>query len=741
MDDLSKEIEKWRNAGCEVILGLDANEDLSVEDSTSLRYQLRQVGLVEAILARHPLNPPATYHRNLQSQPIDGIFTSPGVPVLAGGYYEFDEFFTSDHRGLWIDFDLKVCLGGFRPEPSFQPRKLVSTDTAAVRRYLRSVQQGYLRDYLPQKLHALETQLASNGGIMSIAMMKSFNWIHKQAYAIRRKAESTCRKISAGTVPWSPKMQEFWDRLALWKILLKSRKKCRVSSRKVRRLMKKTGLLDAWSKSTEELEQALKAERKKYREAKRNNAATWRKEHLEVQLKSAKKKRWRSERTKARFQRLRRMRQREEARRRQRARGKGFSGGLRAIQVERISPSDGTVHLETITDRSLVEDGCRQENRARYDQTRAPYPTPPMQSPLYETFTGEEAEEFSIALMEGRYNPPAGLDIPTQQFLSQCRFPQNHRPVSMEVTYEDHINFWSKAPEHKGSEPHGLHNGHFKAALFHPWLARCDMAIRNIPITTGFVPIQWQNLMNFAIEKKAGDWRLSKMRTIQMMNSEFQANNKKMGRAAMRFAEKHDLIPPGQCGSRKRHQAIDLALSKRFVRIDSPSSGTDSPRPKRRSLLNRWAHIFTTLFNRFGRFYDICVVDEGKTLSSHHPPVNCRQALESEAPVFHNDDQNGADCDPNRWSCAISLSATLEENIRRGFKGNIGVTKPSADAMSRCRQGAERHRHCTPCNSKAKEGKNSHPVNHPVKTRFSIIGNPSRRAPLEDQTIPDQSFG
>ena len=99
--------------------------------------------------------------------------------------------------------------------------------------------------------------------------------------------------------------------------------------------------------------------------------------------------------------------------------------------------SSGTVRLEIITDRQLVEDGCRQENRARYDQTRAPYPTPPMQSPLYETFTGEEAEEFSLALMEGRYNPPEGIDVPTQQFLSHCRFPKNHSPVSMEVTTSD----------------------------------------------------------------------------------------------------------------------------------------------------------------------------------------------------------------------------------------------------------------------------------------------------------------
>ena len=66
-------------------------------------------------------------------------------------------------------------------------------------------------------------------------------------------------------------------------------------------------------------------------------------------------------------------------------------------------------------------------------------------------------------------------------------------------------------------------------------------------------------------KKKPGDFRPSKMRTIQMMNPELQANNKKMGTQAMRFAEKHHLIPPGQCGARKQHQAKDLALSKRLV--------------------------------------------------------------------------------------------------------------------------------------------------------------------------------
>ncbi|CAJ1933962.1 unnamed protein product [Cylindrotheca closterium] len=258
------------------------------------------------------------------------------------------------------------------------------------------------------------------------------------------------------------------------------------------------------------------------------------------------------------------MKQREEARRRRRAQSKGSTGGLQAIQIEAHLP-DGTTSLRTITDRRLVEDGCMQENTARYDQTRAPYTTPPMAEPLYSEFTGDNAEINSLALLEGRYTLPDLLDPATASFLSHCRFHKGHSPVHLQVSKDDHVYFWSRNPENKGSEPHGLHNGHFKAAIQSPSIAYCDALFRNIPLTTGFVPLQWQNLMNFPIEKKPGDFCLSKMRTIQLMNSEAQANNKKAGRAAMQFAKAHSLIPDGQCGSRKRHQAIDLALSKQLV--------------------------------------------------------------------------------------------------------------------------------------------------------------------------------
>ncbi|CAJ1932277.1 unnamed protein product [Cylindrotheca closterium] len=144
-----------------------------------------------------------------------------------------------------------------------------------------------------------------------------------------------------------------------------------------------------------------------------------------------------------------------------------------------------------------------------------------MAEPLYSEFTGDSAESNSLALLEGRYALPSLLDPVTTAFLSHCRFRKGHTPVHLEVSTDDHVYFWSRNPENKGLEPHGLHNGHFKAAIHSPVIAYCDALFRNIPLTTGFVPLlNWQNLMNFAIEKKAGDFRLSKMRTIQLMNAE-----------------------------------------------------------------------------------------------------------------------------------------------------------------------------------------------------------------------------
>jgi len=55
------------------------------------------------------------------------------------------------------------------------------------------------------------------------------------------------------------------------------------------------------------------------------------------------------------------------------------------------------------------------------------------------------------------------------------------------------------------------------------------------------------------------------MRTIKLMAAAFNMNNKRLGRLAMLQAEKYNLIPKEQYGSRKRHKAINCLLNKVLI--------------------------------------------------------------------------------------------------------------------------------------------------------------------------------
>ena len=101
--DISTEITSWRDQGCEIVLGLDANEDLTVYRPSSFRQLMSDIGLKEVILSKHGGPFQATYQRNLRNQPIDGLFATSGVPILAAGYYPFNEHISSDHRGLSME--------------------------------------------------------------------------------------------------------------------------------------------------------------------------------------------------------------------------------------------------------------------------------------------------------------------------------------------------------------------------------------------------------------------------------------------------------------------------------------------------------------------------------------------------------------------------------------------------------------------------------------------------------------
>jgi hypothetical protein len=64
------------------------------------------------------------------------------------------------------------------------------------------------------------------------------------------------------------------------------------------------------------------------------------------------------------------------------------------------------------------------------------------------------------------------------------------------------------------------------------------------------------------LEKKPGVCLVTKLRTIVLMSSMYNTNNKKLGRDAMKQAKALELLPPDQGGSRKDYRSNEQALNK-----------------------------------------------------------------------------------------------------------------------------------------------------------------------------------
>jgi hypothetical protein len=137
--DLTVEIKKWQQAGADIILGGDFNERLG-ETQDGLAHLVTQCGLADVHTSNHGTDgKPNTYSRG--SKQLDYIFVSPLILdyVDICGINPFHLVLHTDHRGLFLDLDLKGLLGG--EMASILPPKLrgVSSRTAEPGNYILAV--------------------------------------------------------------------------------------------------------------------------------------------------------------------------------------------------------------------------------------------------------------------------------------------------------------------------------------------------------------------------------------------------------------------------------------------------------------------------------------------------------------------------------------------------------------------------------------------------------------------------
>ena len=497
-EDLYQACSTWIGAGDQLIIGIDANEDIREGQTESF---FRTLGMKEAILSKHDSSPPATQNRNTRRQPIDGLFVTPGLKAVAAGYEAFGVGCPSDHRVLWADFSYENAFG-FNSPPLMRPetRRLNNKNPRMVEKYVKEVRKALVESGIAKRLFELESRAEQQE--WNAEFQKEYDDIQHQQIRIQKLIEFKLRKLRMGGVPWSPKLQSFRTEIELWAMILRKRKGIRVSNTRIRQFMGKSGIWDAFSVNLEDAEAKLKSAHKKYRVAKKN-AAVWRDDFM-VSLAEV-----RSERNKTTPEQELKLLRRVSDQKTQARNVKRMLKKLGQNATTKLYYTQDGVRVEC-TEKISMENACISENTSRFSQASA---TPPMIEPLISDLGYLADTDAAERILAGTYDIPADLDPYAALLIRELRMPdsiRNHPSVTNRFSTEDHTQGWRKQKEAISADPDGLTFSHYKAGTTEDVIAQFDATLRSLPYQHGFTPAAWIPVTDVEILKKAGVYDVEK---------------------------------------------------------------------------------------------------------------------------------------------------------------------------------------------------------------------------------------
>ena len=342
----------------------------------------------------------------------------------------FGEACPSDHRALLFDISYSVIFG-MRPPHLLapKPRKLKNNDPRIVKKYTTQVRQAMRRTKFLQQLNEFKEKTKTS--TWDNELVSECDTLQKENTFIRVLVESKLRKLKLGGVQWSPKLQSFRNHIELWRMVTKQRKREKISTKRIRRFMKKTGCREALQCNLEQAIKNLSTSFKDYKTAKKD-AGMWRNEFLGSLEKAKAEKKGTTEALEKRLS-HQIERQRRQARNVRRMLGKLGQG--RVTQLFFTNAENERILCGT---QEKMVKACVRENETRSSQSEN---MPPMTDPLYQDLGryGETAEAQQILF--GSYKYPSGVDPYAKELLEEMRMPTRvpqEGPVHTDIHIEEH---------------------------------------------------------------------------------------------------------------------------------------------------------------------------------------------------------------------------------------------------------------------------------------------------------------
>ncbi len=551
--ELSNSIVQWKCQGEQVIVMGDFNE--SINGSTISNF-FAELDMKELILDIHPNLIINTFARG--SNQIDGIYGTRNITASAGGYTELEWGLKSDHRMLWVDLDLNQLFGE-QNIPMWKPtiRRLKCTDPRVVDRYNNLRRQHGILNQIQQLKDAISYSLEHNNNQVNDSIRAQFEQLESLRTDGIHKADRHCRRLKMGNVPWSPTIQICMDRIKyLNACKLRYEQGRQVNSRTLEKLFNKTN----WTQKVLNTSDALGKLRETFNTYNllKSQAQTLRQGFLE-DLAAAVSERGNGNKEKI----LKQLKMNESQR--LLSRKIKFILGRQRQGVSAIEHQNHQGMWEISTDKRTIEEECVQENIRRFTQA---LDTPSLRSDQIDILGWTADTTTATAILKGAQDLPSHLDNSLQRLAPFLAYPKNMSPsttFSDKISMEDYIYHWSKCREFTSTGVSGIHYGHFIASLQDPMMSEIDRKILEISFQTGLGPSRWKQGIDVMIPKKVGSLRAGQLRTIVLMEPDFNFTNKIMGRRLMANAEKFESVAPEQFGSRKRKSAITHAVNKQLT--------------------------------------------------------------------------------------------------------------------------------------------------------------------------------
>ena len=547
-DDLIAQLKKWRDEGDRLIVCLDANENIYKKSIGKALTALDGLAMTEVVGAYTGEQIGATFFRG--SNPIDGIWATSDITVvnaciMPAGYG------IGDHRLFVIDLCETDITGKHRPAV-VRPmsRKLITKIPGVANRYNEILESSIIKHRLIEKLgRAYRTKSKRR-------CQRRLNKIDVEATLYMRHAEKKCRRFKSGRISFSPEASMWIRRTQTYRSLLRFHAGKIRNVGNLKRSAKRCGILDAMSLSVKEIYDRLLICMSQC-DYFRKNGKAYRNKHLRDCLQSARDKEdEEAENQIAAI--ISRERERGKWRRLNYVLGKQRAGACFKVQLE---DEEGTT-VEFSSKQEVQEAIWANIHKKRFYLAED---APICSGTLRGSFGYNAVTKTARDILSGSYVFPPDFDQATREILEECALIRRTIPknsVSTVISPSDWNGHFRKVKEKTSSSISTRHFGHYIAGLKSEHISFFESQVANLVVNRGMVLDRWSSGLSVMLEKIAGCIQINKLRSILLMEADFNAANKIIFAVRMMANVRKYKFMPDEVYSERNRMADDGTLAK-----------------------------------------------------------------------------------------------------------------------------------------------------------------------------------